>query len=450
MKKISLAIVASLFLGLLLGAMHISLATNHIIQDKIYKFNNFISVFDASREKLSIVSKSIKNNLSLIADESFANESNKDILSLYNTNTINLSDTIVLQTIADLYNNYPHLINKEYVNAVSYLSLSNNTLFYRIEPNNYSTFSNTIPCGTSDYCALLYYNSKLANGTYTYDVLEDPSGNASFTLSMPISKGNKNLGSLIYDIPIDDMFSENTFIRKEYENGKNIYSFSNSDLPILQYQGDFRIDANNVIRIKVSYVKIWTSKSYIFAQYSAFVFFILYLVFKKIELDRLTKNIIAGKESFYHSQFNKLHEDIAVYDYTITESRHLKDVIKANSENALILIKYNLDEAKEHNIIPMAHAHMVEIIGSFIRSTDYLIRDTDKEDELVVLLPRCSTTNATKVYNKIAYQLGAETYSDKNLKLQAVKIISNIQNSDNVDDILEIDRNEILKGSDED
>ncbi len=445
MKKISLAILASIGMGLLLGAIHISLATNGIIKDKVYKFNNFVSIFDASRDKLNIASKSIMENLNQRQDSSFIDKNKKDIQSLYSKDKINIVDAVILQTLANLYENSPHLINKEHFNEINFLSVSSNTLFYRIIPTQYSTYKNALPCETSDYCALLYYNSKLSNMTYTYDILEDPSGNVSFTMSMPLINRDVNIGSLILDIPVEHIFAEHTFVTKEYYNGKNIYSFADSDFPILQYEGDFRIDAKNAIRIKISYIDIWLSKSYLFVQYSCMVFFILFLLLKKVELDRLTRNIVAGKDSFYHAQFNRLSEDVAVYDYEITESRHLQDVVKANEENSLILVKYDLNEAKQRNVVPLAHTHMVNVIGSFIRATDYLIKNSDHEDELIVLLPRCSTENAVKVVNKVLYRLSDDTFSDHKLKIRASRIISNIQDTTTIDSVINIAQDEIFK-----
>ncbi|WP_165311099.1 hypothetical protein [Vibrio ziniensis] len=445
MKRISLAILASIGLGLILGALHISFATNSIISDKVYRFNNFISVFDASREKLNIVSKNILSNLAQDKDGAFIRDNNKDLKDLYVKGKINIVDATILQTISDLYDNNPRLINEEYNKELNYLSVVNGTLFYRIKPTNYLTFKNSIQCELSDYCALLYYNSKLSSVTYNYDILEDPSGSTNFTISRPIIKDGVNLGSLILDIPVSNIFNQHTFMNKEYYNGKNVYSFSSSDLPILQYQGDFYIDTKNIIRIKISYVDIWVSHSYLFVQYSALVFFILFLLLKKIELNRLTRNIVAGKESFYDTEFNKLCDDVAVYSYEITESRHLEDVIKANAENSLILVKYDLEEAKQRNVVPMAHAHMVAIIGSFIRASDYLIRNSNSDNELIILLPKCSTENAVKVLNKVLFRLGDDMYSEHELKLRASRIISNIQSSANIDSIVSIAQDEISK-----
>lgn len=443
MKKILLTILVSLCLGTLLSAIHISFATKHIINDKKYSFENFISVFDSARDRLNIVSKSVMASLSVKHDADTIKT--KDILDLYNNERISIVDATVLQTLTNIVEESPNLIKDEYVNDLSYLSLNNNTLFYRIKPVNRSSFKNAIACQTSDYCALLYYNAKLPNINYTYDILQDPSGNVAMTLTRPLTKDETNIGSLILDIPVANIFNAHTYINKEYYNGKNVYSFSDSDIPVLQFHQDYPVDAKTIVRLKVSYLNVWFSKSYLIIQYSSLIFFILFLILKKRELDRLTRNIVEGKESFYDAQFNKLVDDIAVYNYDITESRHLEEVVKTNAENSLILVKYNLDEAKTFNVVPQAHSHIIEVIGSFIRGSDYIIKNTKFEDELIILLPKCSTENATRVLNKILYKLSEEAYSGHELKLKATRLISNIQDTVSIDSVVAIAQDEIFK-----
>lgn len=445
MKKTLLTLLTSICLGIVLSAVHISFTTKNIINDRIYAFSNFVSVFDASRERLSLVSKSVMENLSTKQDASITKRTKKDVNALYRDNKIDQTDRNVLSTLTHLFQSSPTLINNDYFKELSYLSVNNNLLFYRITPNEHQTYQKSIECNLSDYCALLYYNASQANASYTYDILQEPSGNIALTLTVPIVKDEKTVGSLISDIPVGNVFNQQTFIEKEYYNGKNVYSFADSDIPVLQYHKDFNIDVTNILRLKVSYLKIWLSNSSLLFQYSGLVFLILYLRLKKIEQERITQNITQGKEGFIDAQFNNFHSDIPVYNYQITESRHLKDVVTSNKENSLILIKYNLEQATQLNVVQQAHSHIVEVIGSFIRASDYLIRENSAKDELIILLPKCSTENATRVLNKVFYRLNDEAYSTHSLKLKATRLISNIQDTSSIDDAISMAKDEIFK-----
>lgn len=445
MKKILLTLLASICLGLVLSAIHISFATKHIINDRIHSFSNFISVFDATRERLNIVSKNIMENLSHEQDSSKYKNLKKDAAILYRDNKIDATDRNVLSTLTHLFESSPEYLKSDYFNGLNYLSINNNLLFFRIAPNHYQTFKRSIRCSSSDYCALLYYNVSQQSSTYTYDILQDPTGDISLTLTVPIIQDNNTVGSLISDIPVTHIFNSQTFINKEYDKGKNIYSFSDSDIPVLQYHQDFSIDNKNILRLKISYLEIWLSRSFLIFQYSSLIFFILFLFLKKKELDRITKNMTKGKDGFYDPQFNSLHSDVDVYNYQITESRHLEDVVKSNQDNSLILIKYDLQEAIQLNAVTDAHSHIIKIIGSLIRSTDYLIKESHIQNELIILLPKCSTENATRVLNKVLYRLNEEPFSSHRLKLKATRLISNIQDITSIDSVIAIAKDEIFK-----
>ncbi|WP_146029101.1 hypothetical protein [Vibrio diazotrophicus] len=443
MKKILLTVLVSLCLGILLNALHLAVITNGLVKQKIHDFNNFISVFDAARDKLHITASNIQSELSKEQDASIVEKQNRDVKYLFNDNTIDLNDVRTLDTLTQLYNSAPEFVNSRYVNALSYLSFHSKSIFYSVKPTGRSTYKEEIKCSTSEYCSFLYDNSKSSTGAYTYDIFENTqAGGITLTLSTAITHNGEKTGSLVLDIPVNEAFNTKVLIEKKYENGKNIYVFSTTKNPLFNYHENYNIDQKNILRLKVSYLELWLSKAYLTVVYSLIIFCIIFMIINKRDFDKMTMNMVERKEAFYD-------EGTKTYRFEITKTRHLEDVVNGNEVNSLILIKYDLDEAKEHNAHLVAQKFMVDTVSSFIRASDYLIKNPKHEDELIMLLPKCSTENATKILNKVFYNLNEETYSDKKLKLKATRVIANLQNTASIDNLLSIAQKEVIKEGNE-
>ncbi len=439
MKKILLTILVSLCLGLLLNALHLAVITNGLIKEKVYGFNNFISVFDASRDKLNLTANYIQTELNSGKDISIMDGQNRDVKYLFENNRININDVTTIDTLSKLFNNAPQFVNSRYNNSLSYLSFNSKSIFYSVKPTGRNTFKEEIKCQTSDYCAFLFGNSKSSQTDYTYDIFDNYQANGvTLTLTSPIMNNDEQIGSLILDILVNEIFDTPVFVEKKYDNGKNIYVFSDSKNPLFNYHEDYAIDKNNNLRLKVSYLNIWFSQAYLTFVYAIVIFCIMFMIINKRDFDKLTKNMVERKESFYDEGTN-------TYQYEITATRHLEDVVNSNDVNSLILIKYDLEEAKENNAQLVAQKFIVDTVSSFIRGSDYLIKNPKFEDELIMLLPKCSTENATKILNKVFYNFNESTYSDKNLKLKATRVIVNLQDTKNIDNLLSIAQKEVEK-----
>ncbi|NIY92644.1 hypothetical protein, partial [Vibrio diazotrophicus] len=269
MKKILLTVLVSLCLGLLLNALHLTVITDGLVKQKIHDFNNFISVFDAARDKLHITASNIQSELSKEQDASIVEKKNRDVKYLFDDNNIDLTDVITLDTLTQLYNSAPEFVNSQYVNALSYLSFNSKSIFYSVKPTGRSTYKEEIKCSTSEYCSFLYDNSKSSTGTYTYDIFENTkAGGITLTLSTAITHNGEKTGSLILDIPVKEAFNTKVLIEKKYENGKNIYVFSTTKNPLFNYHENYNIDPKNILRLKVSYLELWFSKAYLTVVYS--------------------------------------------------------------------------------------------------------------------------------------------------------------------------------------
>ncbi len=442
MKKILLTILVSLCLGLLLNALHLAVITNGLIKEKVYEFNNFISVFDASRDKLNLTANYIQTELNNGQDISIMDSQNRDVKYLFENNRININDATAIDTLSKLFNNAPQFVNNQYNNSLSYLSFNSKSIFYSIKPTGRNTFKEEIKCQTSDYCAFLFGSSKSSQTDYTYDIFDNYQANGvTFTLTSPIMNNDEQIGSLILDILVNEIFDTPVFVEKKYDNGKNIYVFSDSKNPLFNYHEDYVIDKKNNLRLKISYLNIWFSKTYLTLVYAIVIFCTMFMIINKRDFDKLTKNMVERKESFYD-------EGTKTYQYEIINTRHLEDVVNSNDVNSLILIKYDLEEAKKNNAQLVAQKFIVDTVSSFIRGSDYLIKNPKFEDELVMLLPKCSTENATKILNKVFYNLNEETYSDRKLKLRAKRVIFNLQDTKNIDNLLSIAQKEAFKEGD--
>ncbi len=439
-NKYSVSLLVGVLAGIVLTAAHLTLTTGSLIKDKYQYFDRFISVFDMARDKLKMSTEGVHQQFARDLN-TFSIERDVDLNQLYMDKKINDADMITLATLAKFYEPKFSYIAKVNNMGLSYLSFNAEELFYGVNLKEDKSFKEQIKCSESNYCLFLYENSQRGFKGYTYDMFENAAEKtAIFTISAPVINRGERIGSLILDMPVNKFFDEQVYFNKTYATGKNIYTISSSSIPFLNTHKDYVIDNVNVLRVQVSYLQVWLSKIGLFLLYTVIAFCLMLLSLNKKEYIALVEDVKEKAKSPQETFYDDMKK---TYCSSILASEYLKEIVNRYEHNSLILVKYDVEEAKANEILNQADQHIVYILNSFVRSTDFIIRYS--EDELLILLPKCSTENATKIVHKMFFNLGEQTYSEMQLKVKAYRVISSLESTAVIDRVIGISQQEIAK-----
>ncbi len=439
-NKYSISLLVGVLAGVLLTATHLAVTTGSLVKDKYQYFDHFISAFDMARDKLKMSVEGVHQQLNHDVS-AFTIERPADLEQLYINKGINDVDMITLTTLSKFYESNFSYIDNVHNMGLSYLSFDSEALFYGIGAKEEKSFKEQIKCKESNYCLFLYENSQRGFKGYTYDMFASATDNTTtFSVSAPITNNGERVGSLILDIPVDKLFDEKVYFNKQYNNGKNIYTISTSSSSFLKVSQDYTIDNVNTLRVEVSYLDIWLGKSGLILLYGFIAFCLMLLSLNKKEYVALVEDVKEKAKSPQETFYDDIQK---TYSANILSSEYLKEIVNRHENNTLILVKYDLEQAREYDVVTQADSHIVYILSSFVRSTDFIIRYS--EDELLILLPKCSTENATKIVHKMFFNLGEQTYSDRKLKVKAHRVISSLESTAVIDRVIGISQQEIIK-----
>ncbi len=316
-----------------------------------------------------------------------------------------LSEKQVVEQIKDI------LIQEERPYQVHLYSVNSGRFYPNIQSDSKDGHaSRVLDCAQTTQCRNTYHIEEKSR----YFVFNGLKGATNFRINTPIYVDEQLVAKLLIDMPLHAYLDAGFMLVEEFGRRMTHFIISDNNSTALTVHQEYPLSDDAVIQVRTSYVYMLTSHigSILLTSILLFLAAISALLYKQTIQQRQAMN---PRETFFDN-------NTGTYFSSVLKSDYFLDTVQEHEHNTLVYLQYDADKVKkEHGseYIAIAFQHFVHVVNQFIRSTDFLIQVDGKQNQLMVVLPKCSIDNAKKVMAKMFYNFDREVFSDKNIVLNA-------------------------------
>ncbi|CAH0528978.1 GGDEF domain-containing protein [Vibrio hippocampi] len=252
---------------------------------------------------------------------------------------------------------------------------------------------------------------------------------AVITISTPVYYQNQMLGDLNIDILLDryPLLADKQFRLQKLQRGKEalIIEEPRYFLNNIAYSQPYKIDEDFELRYRIPYGSVVTKTMWIFCLMVMGGYFI---ISKFEELQSKREKLLEAEIAISKDELTGL------YNRAILRDASLKYAIE---KKGLAIIAIDGDGLKVINDTFGHHAgdeaivYIADTMRSCFRESDYLIRNGG--DEFLVLLPGCTSVTARRLAQKLARQVGAQSFGSESIRVDISFGVSQIREHESLE-----------------